>query len=344
MDVALVDSRVDKVRRSTMGCPRCGYDLSGAAAVRSGERGVCSECGLEFLWADVLDPSRRRSRWLYDHAVTEKWWRRPRIWRAIRTLAASAAPWWFWKRVDVHQPVGVGRLLLWLVVLIVPLHVAWSVSITVIRLALLKDAYFGKMPKIFGTEYELMLVNSWCYQIGELVGSRATGLSWRWMPADASATIPLGVSIGVPAMLLILTRSRAAGRGGRVRAVHVLRAGIYGMSWAVAWYLFWTVRSILTMLSLWWPGLEPPRLAPWMQIQAVKWGVNHQVFGNPRVWLGAMWVAWLGAWWWFALRRGFMLKRSLGVWILLMLAALLVGVACAMRDKAFVRMVSEWVG
>lgn len=40
------------------GCPRCDYDLAGigpGAAAPAEERGRCPECGLEFLWADVLE-------------------------------------------------------------------------------------------------------------------------------------------------------------------------------------------------------------------------------------------------------------------------------------------------
>ncbi|MFN7020009.1 MAG: hypothetical protein ACK4WH_01610 [Phycisphaerales bacterium] len=58
---------------------------------------MCSECGLGFAWADVLDPARRNVRWLYDHAAG----RRPRLLRAAKTWVAMAAPWWFWKRVGV---------------------------------------------------------------------------------------------------------------------------------------------------------------------------------------------------------------------------------------------------
>ena len=38
-------------------CPRCRYDLAGVVASWSSAcpcAGVCSECGLDFLWPDLL--------------------------------------------------------------------------------------------------------------------------------------------------------------------------------------------------------------------------------------------------------------------------------------------------
>ena len=42
-------------------CFRCGYNLRGLAQPR------CPECGLEFEWADLFDPARRRHPYLFEH-------------------------------------------------------------------------------------------------------------------------------------------------------------------------------------------------------------------------------------------------------------------------------------
>ena len=42
-------------------CPMCGYNLRGLAQPR------CPECGHEFLWRDLLDPTRRRHPYLFEH-------------------------------------------------------------------------------------------------------------------------------------------------------------------------------------------------------------------------------------------------------------------------------------
>lgn len=40
-------------------CPRCGYDLHGTIDTWTDAcplTGVCSECGLEFIWSEILCP------------------------------------------------------------------------------------------------------------------------------------------------------------------------------------------------------------------------------------------------------------------------------------------------
>lgn len=39
---------------------------------------TCPECGLTFDWADLLNPSRQRIPWLYEHA--KHWWDVRRAW------------------------------------------------------------------------------------------------------------------------------------------------------------------------------------------------------------------------------------------------------------------------
>ncbi len=93
-------------------CARCGYDLTGEVGSWKEScpvAGVCSECGLEFLWADALRADRQRLRWLYEHA--EHWWDVRRAWgTAVRALV----PWQFWRTVQPCHEVSVKRLITWL--------------------------------------------------------------------------------------------------------------------------------------------------------------------------------------------------------------------------------------
>lgn len=57
--------------RKKISCPRCGYDLHGV--IESWKRecpisGVCSECGLEFEWSELLSPHHTVARWCVEYA------------------------------------------------------------------------------------------------------------------------------------------------------------------------------------------------------------------------------------------------------------------------------------
>lgn len=345
MSRAGVVSRMGEDSALSPRCPRCGYDLSGAlagAGLRRPDRshpctpGRCSECGLDFEWAEVLDPSRRDVPWLYDHAPRGRL--RPRWVRAGRTLLRTVLPWRFWgtdqDRVQVRSRIGTARLLLWLPVMILPLHAVWSIALMTTRIRSLNEAFYGKFPALWGTEWGTLLVNSWVYPYGRFEGSPSAGMRFRTVQPNASALIPLGMSLAVPAVLLVLARTRAV---SRVRTVHVVRAAVYGMSWAVWWYLVWAVVYTARTVRAFNPALDVPDIIGWARTMAFRLGINHDIWANPRVWGGTLWVAWLGAWWWFALRRGLQIRHAGWVWALAMIAALLTGALLALMDRSFTR-------
>src|SRR5688572_13686864 len=107
--------------RTTLPCPRCGYDLTGIAASWKETcplSGVCSECGLAFEWVDVYRPERNRVRGFHEHAHTFREW----VWWAASTLWWALRPRVFWSRVTVFVPLRPWRTLAWLAVGIVPMY------------------------------------------------------------------------------------------------------------------------------------------------------------------------------------------------------------------------------
>jgi hypothetical protein len=89
-------------------CPRCGYDLSGTCdswTTQCPIAGVCTECGLDLLWMEVLDPIRAVPPWFFEHA------RRGWLVTLVRTIACSLRPWRFWNAVRMVYAVRFGRLL-----------------------------------------------------------------------------------------------------------------------------------------------------------------------------------------------------------------------------------------
>jgi hypothetical protein len=104
-------------------CVRCGYALGGVVAGwrdRCPLEGTCSECGLGFEWVDVFDPKRLQPRWCVEFGSI---WSAPG--RAVRTLAITSTPWWFWG-VRMSHPIRWGRLALYVVLLLALTYVVFA--------------------------------------------------------------------------------------------------------------------------------------------------------------------------------------------------------------------------
>ena len=97
-------------------CPRCGYDLHGDISTWTTScplRGQCNECGLEFAWAGLFDPTVYMPRWNVE-APQRK---RTVALSALATLAGMALPFRFWRRLRMHHPVRPGRLFVFVLML-----------------------------------------------------------------------------------------------------------------------------------------------------------------------------------------------------------------------------------
>ena len=85
-------------------CPRCGYDLHGLIETWKHEcpiTGVCSECGLEFEWGELLNPARNVPAWCLEYAQGVC----GGMICAVRTLGMMLRPWRFWRELKmIHQP------------------------------------------------------------------------------------------------------------------------------------------------------------------------------------------------------------------------------------------------
>lgn len=97
-------------------CPRCGYDLRGAMELWCESCpifGVCSECGLNFEWADLLSTWRVRPRWNVEFPLQL-------ISFPInvpRTLICSFWPWTFFSSLKMHHEFRPLRIVGYLMVL-----------------------------------------------------------------------------------------------------------------------------------------------------------------------------------------------------------------------------------
>src|SRR5688500_9379942 len=90
--------------QSDVRCPRCGYDQRGVIAAWSGEcplHGTCAECGLEFAWAELLNPKLFVPDWCVE---SQKGLAALPV-RAVRTLTRTITPWRMWREIRMTHPV-----------------------------------------------------------------------------------------------------------------------------------------------------------------------------------------------------------------------------------------------
>jgi hypothetical protein len=97
-------------------CPRCGYDLRGTVTLWRQDcpmTGTCTECGLEFEWAELLNPRLVLPPWCVEAARPVA--RLPG--QILGTLGRSALPWRFWSSLRMFHVGRWPRLLAYLAVL-----------------------------------------------------------------------------------------------------------------------------------------------------------------------------------------------------------------------------------
>jgi hypothetical protein len=299
----------------TPACPRCGYDLSGTIATWADScplAGLCSECGLEFDWADVHDPDRNRVRGLFEHARGP--WQAAR-WLELTWLLALWPP-RFWRRVRLEAPVNARRAALWPILITLVVWCAGSLLWNAASLAIRYQA----MPAPRRSRSNGLLVelaNGWLQPVAwveQWPGVAARVFRWSgelrgWprflMPAAAMSLAWVVLIAVVPATL----------RAAKVRRVHVLRAVAYSFAWVALLALFHLIDGLnCVMRALVDPGQYLP--AP----QQYGAGASALLFD----WWPALLVGitlWQLLWWHSALRTGFRLRSGLRIWGTLAFAA-----------------------
>lgn len=289
-------------------CPRCGYDLSGAVAVWQVScplTSVCSECGLRFEWARVLNPALTAPRWSFEHAIDG------RIRRLLATWVVALLPWVFWRQLRMEHEISPRRLLIFAAVLALFAHFTcamaqgwetYSVAIYSVK----QGARFGIVPDE-EPWVSAALAALWPY--------RTHTIEWAGADVDGYGgpfqAIALCLVIGAPlAMLLLPDTFKMA----RVRRLHILRGAMYGLAApAAAAIVIVAVTGSTTSMRL-------------------------AAFGAPLPWAslsvaGAMLAAmiWYVFWWWLFTRRYLQLPHAWLVAILILILAALLAVTVAVK-------------
>lgn len=254
-------------------CPRCGYDLSGAAAAWSHAestscpmRGTCSECGLEFAWGDLLSPVFRPPAWSFEHAEMR------RVSRLILTMFRSLTPGRVFAEIRLEIPVRAGRL----VALTLASLVAWQLLASAAQVLALFDEYIIILDAAMrgrvgwsGVRYEVLS--------SLLPYAMAGGQSWSsiWVATPWTLLCVLWLLL-TPLTFALLGQTL---RRYRVRRVHLLRGVAYGV--APMWMLLSLTLVVPLGCAAWEHLAGGYSIWDWRQ---VRWLVEVMPLALVGVW------------------------------------------------------------
>lgn len=109
-------------------CPRCGYDLRGVVATWRNTcplEGVCTECGLDFRWTELLNRGLVAPDWHVETPLRHR--RFPR--RVLGTLWRSIArPLLHWRSLRMSHPIRPAAIIGYLLGLIVVAYVGVAIT------------------------------------------------------------------------------------------------------------------------------------------------------------------------------------------------------------------------
>jgi hypothetical protein len=232
-------------------CPRCDYDLSGAASRESDAVGVCPECGLCFHWRDVLTTLATPS-WALEPLPHPTW--ADLALRAPKVAARALAPWFAWRRRDGAPNTADDRLTMahaitthgLLRTTLAGFAVSWLLAASLsLLLALLLAGFTNEINHVIARTNAsdrsvpfLDQPNPWRPDLlwNHVVQWRSTpilapGVAWT---ADSAETVramvlsfwPLGATLLMPITMLLLGRTMAR---REVRLRHLLRLAAYAV-------------------------------------------------------------------------------------------------------------------
>lgn len=295
----------EKIPTDHTRCPRCGYDLRGT--IDSWKEAcpilaTCTECGLDFEWAELLSPFRRPPFWLFEYArgglrVT---------WTFPVTILAMLMPWFFWRKLRMSHYVQQKRLLVCPLLLALIVFILFAVSNSVLAgrawIEIDRQPQYSQLDRSLSATVIMAFVLPFSKK--PLFGYKHTYSSpaslngiasyttiypsrdwlkrvWRW---NYDATFYLGCyTLVLPLIFVLLKNSR---RIARVKWIHIVRIFAYSLVYPI---LVCAVIIIDTFL-VYTPETRFLYL-PSSQFEIL-----------PRIVCAAAFPI-LAIWWWVAIRR-----------------------------------------
>lgn len=297
-------------------CPRCGYDQSGTIATWSHScptQGTCSECGLEFEWADLLNPLRGRLPGLLEHAQgvrqTLRW--------TVTTFGWMLLPQRFWNRVRMHHTIRLWPIALAAALFTLIAHAAAGLCGVALTFADPKTNWSADRLHIWWPQVVTPFVEP--YMRIEHI-QYAWGASMYWFEYPILGTLVrlaalIACMLAWPLLFIVLPTTR---REATLRWAHVARAAAYPFLWIVVLLLLDRAVAIgnVVLGALY-------RVVPAGLIDRYVLLVDPLVTSTAT----SLWIfapLWVGAWWYGAINIGWKLQRGKLLWLLLTIAA-----ACA---------------
>lgn len=259
-------------------CPKCGYDQSGAIETWKTQcpvDGTCPECGLEFEWADVMNPTRVRLRWYSEHAGSVF----TMTIRSPATLMRLLLPWVFWRNVSVKHHIGLFRLACWVLMMWVALHFVMAIPFAYYNWKGIDIWLFGSIRNAhqsLGIPGLLSMVSNVLLSpivhvvptrnglVPTFEGGRLVYLGTTTRDLIGGFVAVLGFSsLWLLIMLVIPTTRRIA----KIRARHIMRAYILSLLPAVLIFEVLRFESAYAMTA----PATPSGLAPFSIIISIIW-------------------------------------------------------------------------
>ena len=316
-------------------CPRCGYDVGGIIETwveLCPTHGICSECGLDFEWVDVLLPNRNTPAWFVERGPL------PPKTSTARSMTNWIARWWgtmirlakparFWRQIELKTPVKARSLALVGLSSLVMLHLAAS---------------SWRALGVFGPVWLMPRpLSNWAKARAVIWPFSDATTAWFWLAVIAAVVAPW--------VFLCLGSTLEA---AKVRRAQVARVGVYGVAGVCAIMLL--VRLLLGAVQVTeWvvspkPAARPPAVGTGgfgivpprgLMAGAMPRFTPPAVPPPSRVWeasrtiaLKSSWsmllsLAWLGVFWRMAIGRYLRLPHAGGVTAAVMIIAILGAVA-----------------
>lgn len=307
-------------------CPRCDYDLAGLQHTRTNQlpaapspdapttarperdHGTCSECGLRFEWADLLDPSQRRLAGFFEHASGPV----RVIIAAWRTLAWSLWPPMFWNRVRLEHRIVATRWPAWPLMLLVPtgLGLCGAAALMMLQWNLNHPATGAELLaplRDYGEVSTALFI--------ETLSLGTVRWSVFWLPLGPGPALAPLATVAFTSLCVGLVPAVARQTLGRERVGlrAVFRATIYSLGPTLAIALFWMLAGAMRGLQ----NMGPTNLAPppatrrWLTSMWEPGGIFSEraepVLSTAMVIAAAVHLA---LWWCQALRTGWRIESQ----------------------------------
>ena len=291
---------MDSIKPHIPICAKCGYDQSGEVATWQEQcpmRGRCPECGYEFNWGDVLDPSKIELDWFVEHARSV--WGMGR--RTIPTLWNLLIPYRYWKRVQMETPRSMKRYIGWIGLMMLVMHLATSAGLVAIHHVGLLQANAGTRAMIAQAPpaqqarlqqyiYDTQGLDYWYPLVGRAVlypATTTTGYTMDYAAMVASLGV-ITASLSFMWLVLFCTFTTTRKRS-KLRMVHVVRATIVSGLLGLLIIEIGRGLDVLDLAgTLWFPSIDVDalfeRFGLYILLAVIIW---VELF-----WISAIWVGW----------------------------------------------------